>query len=167
MSIFHDNIGTGVSNVTITLNGLGSSLTAGRQSDVVTVVDGSNRVPDAIDFEVSLTLAAGTPANDKAAYVFIARSVDGSDHEVGPPAVGASDAAFTFSSSPVGSSALPTDLHLLGVVPFNLTGEVRRRAFRLFAPPAKFAIVVLNYSGVALAGSGNSIQYRARNAESV
>jgi hypothetical protein len=149
-------------SATITLTSLASSATAGRQSDVITLVDGSARVPPMIDVEFVAALTTGTLANDKAAYLFMARSLDETNYEVGPPAVGASDAAFSFSFAPVGSSALPTDLYLVGAVTFNAQSETRRRVFRVAAPAAKFAFVVLNYSGIALASSGSSVKFRKR-----
>lgn len=128
----------------------------------MTLIDGNNNVPEAINVDVQLTLTTGTLGNDQCAYVFAARSVDGTNFEAGPPAIGATDAAFTFSDSPVGASPLPTDMILLGVIPFNAQSQARRKIFTLYAPTAKFAIVILNYSGIALASSGNSVQYRSR-----
>lgn len=150
-----------VATATITLGSLASSATAGRQSSVETLIN-SNRVPPILDIELVLALTTGTLANDKAAYLFIAKSLDESTYEVGPPAIGASDAAFTFSNSPVGTSALPTDLQLVGAITFNAQSETRRRVFQLRNPPPKFAFVVLNYSGIALASSGSSLKYRKR-----
>jgi hypothetical protein len=163
MSTVYDLLdGTGnIVTATITLANLASSATAGRQSDVVTLIS-SNRVPPILDIEFVAALTTGTVANDKAAYLFMARSLDESTYEVGPPAIGASDAAFTFSNSPVGTSALPTDLQLIGAITFNAQSETRRRVFQVRNPPAKFGFVVLNYSGIAFASSGSSVKYRKR-----
>jgi|GEM_PF-4619887 len=148
--------------VPITLTSLPSSATAGWQSDVITLIDGSNRVPPSIDIIATFALTTGTLANDKSAYLYAARSFDETTYEVGPPAVGASDAAFTFTNSPVGTSPLPTDLYLVGEVTFNGQSETRRRTFRMFAPPPKLALIVLNYSGIAFASSGSGIKIRKR-----
>jgi hypothetical protein len=51
-------------------------------------------------------------------------------------------------------------LTLVGVLPFNAQSEVRRRLFKIWNPPPKFAFVVLNYCGIAFASSGNSLKYR-------
>lgn len=147
---------------TITLASLASSATAGRQSSVVTLIGVDNRVPPMIDIELTAVLTTGTLANDKAIYLFMARSLDETNYEVGPPAPGASDAAFTFTNSPVGSSALPTDLQLVGVITFNAQSETRRKTFRVTAPPAKFVLVALNYSGIALAAAGSGVKIRHR-----
>lgn len=160
-----DNLGSGTVVATITLSGLASSATAGRQSTPVSLLDGNNDVPIAVDLDVSLTLGTGTLGGDRAVYLWVARSVDGINFESGPPTTGPADAAFTFASSPVGSSPLPTDLYYLGAIPFNLgSGESRRKVFRIAAPTANFALVVLNYSGITL--SAGSVQYRKRFGDS-
>jgi hypothetical protein len=149
---------------TITLTSLASSATAGRQSSVITLVDGNQRVPPIIDIDFWCKLATGTVANDKSAYLFMARSVDETNYESGPPNVGASDAAFTFSNSPVGTTPLPTDLRLIGSITFNAQSEAHRHQFQIVAPPPKLVFVVLNYSGIAFTstGSDHGIQIRKR-----
>jgi len=167
MAVFHDKLDTtgNIITATITLAALASSATVGRQSSEITLIDGSQRVPPMLDIEFTAAVGAGTLAVDKAAYLWAARSSDESVYEVGPPVVGVSDAGFTFTNSPVGTSPLPTDLFLLGALTFNAASETRRRIFRLFNPPAKLVLVVLNYSGIALASG--SVKLRKRWPESV
>jgi hypothetical protein len=157
---FNDNLGSAATPVTITATTLASSATVGRQSDAITLLDGNKNVPQAIDVELSFTLNTGTIGSDKAAYLFAARSTDETNYEVGPPAVGASDAGFTFSNSPVGTTPLPTDLILVGAITANAQSEVHRKMFRMVAPPAKLVFVVLNFTGIAFTAC--AIQYRKR-----
>ena len=162
---FTDNLGSGATSITMTLNSLASSATAGRQSSAVTLIDGNNNVPQAIEIDAAISWTTGTAANDKAIYFFLARSIDGTNYESGPPAVGTSDAAFTFSNSPVGTSPSATDLLYLGAIAIVGQSESHRKVFRVFSPPAKFILIALNYSGIALASSGNSVQYRVRQGD--
>ena len=155
-----DNLGAAATAVTITAATLASSSTVGRQSNVVTLLDVNNDVPLALDVELAFSIAATTPANDKAVYLFAARATDGTNFEAGPPNVGAADAPFTFANPPVGPSPLATDFFLVGIVPVNAAGESRRKTFRLFGPTAKLVFVVLNFSGAALTAC--ALQYRAR-----
>lgn len=162
---FTDNLGSAATSVTLAAGAqtLASSATAGTQSDPVTLLDGNNNVPQAIDVELSFTLTTGTIANDKAVYLFAARSTDGTNYEPGPPAVGGSAAAFTFSNSPVGTSALPTDMILVGAITANAQSEIHRKTFRMAAPPPKCVFVILNFTGIAFTAC--ALQYRARKGD--
>lgn len=168
-TVFHHKLGSSATAATITLASLGSSTTVGQQSDAITIIDGSNRVPEYIDIDFWAKVTTGSLANDKSVTLWVARSVDGTSYEAGPPAVGASNTGFTFASAPVGSSALPTGLLLVGGITFNAQSEAHRKMFRLWAPPAKLVFVVLNSSGIALTGTAgdHGIQYRTRQGEGV
>lgn len=139
--------------LTITLNSLASSATAGRES---TAVDNTtNRYLDAL-VQVTVTLQTGTPANDKGVYVYAYGSEDGTvytDNATG------SDAAITLRD--------PSALVLIGFIPCPDSGGVTyesspiavARAFggRL---PRKWGIVVRNYTNVALhASAGNAATF--------
>lgn len=157
---FSRNIGSGETAVTFTsLNSLANSATVGAQAAAITLVDGNNNVPFAVDFELTVTGATGTIANDKAVYLFLARSIGGTNFEVGPPAIANSDSGFTFTSAP---STLPTSMLQLGAITFNAASTLYRCTFTLWDPPAKIIPVVLNYTGIALAASGNALTYRMR-----
>ena len=157
-----DQVGSGATSATITLASLASSSTAGRQSTTITLIDGNNNVPQIVDFLVTLKLTTGTLSGDSAAYIWASRSFDNSNFEQGPPAPGASDAAFTFSNSPVGTSPFATDLLLLGAITFNAQSETHAKLLRMYAPPEYVTLIVLNYSGIALNSTGNSITYIKR-----
>lgn len=138
--------------LTITLNSLAHSTTAGRQS---TVVDNSSDL--ALDAHVTViaAMAAGTPGVDKAIYVFAFGSEDGTNY--GDPA-GASDAAITLRS--------PTNLRLIGVISTPDAGALTYKSQPMSVAaafggilPRKWGIVVQNMTNVAFASSGCSASY--------
>jgi hypothetical protein len=145
--------GTANQSLTMTLNSLASSLTAARQSAEV-----SNATPLSLDALVFLTLVIGTGtiANDQCAYVYAFGTVD--DGTTRTEGAGASDAAITLFN--------PTNLPLIGVVNMPTASSTYRagpfsvaRAFGGILP-ARWGIVVRNYCGIALSGSGNSAIYQ-------
>lgn len=142
-------------SMTITLNSLASSGTAGRQS---TVVDNSSTKYDDALLEVSVAYPNSAPANDKAVYVFAFGSTDGSNY---PESLTATDAAFTIAGV---AGALTTSLSPIGVLmPIQNTTK-RYGPFSVAKGfdgilPQKWGIVVLNYSGQTLSASNNSVQY--------
>jgi hypothetical protein len=155
-----DNIGASATAITITAAAtLANSTIVGAQSAAVTMVDGNNNVPQAVDIEVAPALGTGTLSGDKTAYFWLAESIDGSNYSGGNPAVSGSDAGYTFANAPVGASALPTPLRFLGAITFNAQSQSLRRNFRVYGVRAKMVLVVLNYSGIAF--SSFSAQYRA------
>lgn len=166
---FYDNLGSAATSATITLASLATSATAGRQSDAITFLDGSNNVPRAIDVVLTAKVTSGTIANDKTVYLFLAQSVDGTNYDQGPPAVGASDAAFTFTNSPIGTSPLPTGLRFIGAITFNAQNESQTKTFAVRNVPPKGVFVVMNYTGIALTSTAgdHSLKYRVRNPQAV
>jgi hypothetical protein len=128
----------------ITCSGaIASSGTVGRQS---TVIDNStNLMLDAL-VELNVAYPNSAPANDKAIYIYAFASLDGTNF---PEGLGASDAGFTFQGA---AGALTSALRLLGVVPAVQNVTARYGPFAV-APafggilPAKWGIIVLNYSG--------------------
>jgi hypothetical protein len=139
------------SALTITLNSLATSATVGRASTAVD--NSSNLYLDAL-IEVTLALTTGTIGSDKAVYVYGYGSVDGTNYS---EAVTGSDAGYTIDN--------PSGLPLLGVVPFAAQSLTRRsRPLSVAAGfggvlPLKWGIVVVNFTGIALAGSGNSAAF--------
>jgi hypothetical protein len=99
-------------------------------------------------------LTTGTIAGDKCVYVYGYGSIDGSNYS---EAVTGSDAGYTIDA--------PTGLSLLGVIPFAAQSLTRRsRPLSVAAGfggilPLKWGIVVVNNTGIALAGSGNSAAF--------
>ena len=132
--------------ITITLNGLASSATAGRES---TAID--NTINKFLDALVTVTLKAADAAlaNDKAAYVYAYGSEDGVNYS--DLATGL-DAAHTPKVSPL-IKVIPLEQNVSQRVIFAIAqafGEIM---------PRKWGIIVRNYSGQALATAGNSVSY--------
>jgi hypothetical protein len=138
--------------ITITLNSLASSATAGRESTAVD--NGTDKFSDAL-LSVSAKLAAGTPANDKAIYVYGYASEDGTNYT--DPATGA-DAAVT-------TVRVPTNLVLIGVIMAPDSGALTYKGVFSVAKafggvlPRKWGVVIRNYTGVAFDTTGNSVTY--------
>lgn len=138
-------------SITCTLNSLASSQTVGRAS---TAVDNTtNLYVDAL-VSLILPLAAGAPASDKALYVYAYGTTDLAAYTEG---VTGTDASFTTNN--------PTELPLIGVVPMPTGGVTYQPGpFSVAAAfggilPAKWGIVVVNFSGLALGSSGASANY--------
>lgn len=148
-------------SITITLNSLASSSSAGRES--ASIDNATNRYEDA-EVQVVAALATGSPANDKAIYVYVWGSEDGSN--IADNATG-SDAAITLRS--------PTNLLLATVIPCPDSGGLTykskvfsvAKALGLTYLPRKWGIVVQNYTGLAFAGSGCSASYTGKNQQGV
>lgn len=146
--------GTSNQAITITLNSLASSATAGRES---TVIDNtSNLFRDALVTVKIKMPASGTPADSKAVYVYAYATADGgssySDGATG------SDAAFTHSDPPnlklIGIVSCPANTNTYTGGPFSVA-----QAFG-GTLPAKWGIVVRNHTGLTLDSSGNSAHYQ-------
>lgn len=139
-------------SLTITLNSLASSATAGRESTVVS--NTTNKYLDAL-VEVLISFPNSAPANDKTIYVWAYAAVDAANYTGG--CTGA-DAAYTRQN--------PTVLVLLGTIPVPTQNiSYRSRPFSVAAAfggvlPEKWGIVVQNYAGQTLNGSGCSAQYQ-------
>lgn len=139
--------------ITITLNSLATSATAGRESTAVD--NSSNLYLDAL-VTIILDIATGTIANDKAAYVWAYGSEDGTNYSGN---VTGSDAAITLDD--------PTPLKLVQVIPMPTAGtsdKIYKAVFSIGQAfggvlPRKWGIVVRNYCGINLAASGNSASY--------
>ncbi len=136
--------------ITITLANLASSATAGRES---TVVDNSaNKFLDAL-VTVILNVITGVIVNDKAAYIWVYGSEDGTiytDNATG------TDAAITPED--------PTCLRLVQVIPIPTSLKAYEVVFSIAQAfggvlPRKWGIVVRNYCGLALAATGSSASY--------
>jgi hypothetical protein len=139
--------------ITITLNSLASSATAGRES---TVIDNTvNLFYDAL-VQVILSFPNLAPANDKAVYVYAYASANGGTNYTGG-ATG-TDAAYTQDD--------PTVLRLIGVIPVPTQNKSYvggpfsvAQAFGGVLP-ASWGLFVRNYAGQTLNASGNSAFYQ-------
>ena len=147
-------------NLTITnLNSLASSATAGWQS---IRIDNTSEL--AIDFEIGikLTMANTAPANDKAVYLYIAPCYyDGSTWYQGDGGTatlpGGAEGTYTIAS--------PNDLKLLGVLNYTTQQMVLQGTFLLsnvfgMSIPQGFQIIIVNYTGAAIAASANRVAVR-------
>lgn len=142
------------------LNSLANSATVGWQSDRV-----DNLTTKALDYEilVELDLASTAPANDMCVYVFAVPWVyDGSTWH---PADGgtATRPSGSQSSYTIGTNH---NLRPLMTLAYTATGQVVSDVRPLSAAfggvmPDGWSLVIVNYSGAALAASANVLAYRS------
>lgn len=137
-------------SLTITLNSLASSATAGRES---TYVDNATNLY--LDAMVTLALSYinSATANDKTVYVW-AYGYDNTSAYTG--GVTGSDAAYTRKD--------PTSLRLIGTAFATLNTTDLAGPFSVAAAfggilPVRWGIVVQNYTGQTLQSSGNSASF--------
>ena len=145
-----------VQSMTVTnLHSLASSQTAGWQSAVVD--NTTDLYLDAL-VQVVLDFANTAPANDKAAYVY---AYGGLDTTYTDPASG-SEGAITLTN--IGTTG--NNIRLIGTLAYETADAViESQPFSVAAAfggvlPPKWGIVIMNYTGAALAASGNSVSYR-------
>lgn len=145
-----------VNSMTVTaLHSLASSATAGWQS---AVVDNSSDVYEDAHVQVVLDFANTAPANDKCVYVM---AYAGLETTYTNPASGSEGTITLTSITNTGQN-----LRLIGIIPYTTQDEVAESAVMSVAAvfggllPYKWGIVILNYSGAALAGSGNTVKWR-------
>jgi hypothetical protein len=137
------------------LQSLANSPTAGWQSDVVD--NTTDLYLDAL-VQVVLDFANTAPANDKAAYVF---AYGGLTTTYTNPVTGTQG---TITLTTIVSTQ--QNLKLVGVLAYNTADEVVESqplsvaaAFGGILPP-KWGLVIMNYSGAALAAAGNTVKWR-------
>lgn len=140
-----------VQTMTVTnLHSLASSATVGWQSAVVD--NGTNKYLDAL-VQVVLDFANTAPANDQAAYVY---AYSGLETTYTNPCSG-SEAGVTLVA--------PFLVTLVGVINYNTQDEVAESQVMSVAAafdgilPEKWGLVIINYSGAALAASGNTVKW--------
>lgn len=138
------------------LHSKASSATTGWQS--AQVDNTSDLALDALVMVV-LDFANTAPANDKCAYVYAAGATD--TGVLTNPASG-TEGSITLVDITANAQALK----LIGTVPYTTQDEVAEAgpfsvalAFGGILPPY-WSIVIMNYSGAALAASGNTVKYR-------
>lgn len=150
-------------DMTVTaLNSLANSATVGWQSDRVTT---STELDTLIS--IKLDMANTAPTNDKTVYVYIcAWYYDGTTWYA---------SSLGTTTLPTGSqgtctiaSAAPNNLKLLGVLSYSAADMVLQDSFLLSNAfgsnmPDGWSIVVINYSGAAVAASGNKLMYKTIN----
>ena len=147
--------------LTITLNALAASATAGRAS--VEVDNTSTKYLDAL---VQVKVTVGTVSGNKVVNVYAYGTVDETNigytgHNGGITGV---DAAYTLVE--------PTMLRLIGTLPCP-TSSVAHVSMPMSVAaafggvlPEKWGLFLINDTGAALAGSGNAVYYRGIYASS-
>ena len=152
-------------SLTITnLNSLASSATAGWQSARI-----DNTSTLALDYEivVKLDMANTAPANDKSVYVFISPAVVDSS---GPTWYQADGGTTTLPGGSEGTYTIAgttatNNLDLIRALAYTTQDQVIQAVFRLSdiysTMPDGFQIIIVNFSGAAIAASGNVVAYRA------
>ena len=154
------NYGTHTALTITHLNSLASSQTAGWQSAGI-----NNTSTAATDYEISikLTMADTAPANDKAVYVYVCPAYyDGSTWYY------SDGGTTTLPSGTEGTYtiALPNDLVLVAVLNYTAQKMVLQKTFTIGAAlgyviPDGFSIIIINYTGAAIAATGNMVAYKA------
>ena len=143
------------------LNSLGNSATIGWQSDRV-----SNLSTLALDYEIliRLDMANTAPANDRAVYVFISPAVfDGStwyQADGGTTTLpSGTQGAYT-----IAGTTTTNNLDLLRALSYTTADQVIQATLRLSdlydTMPDGFSIIIVNFTGAAVAASGNIVAYR-------
>jgi hypothetical protein len=147
------------SSTSLTVTGLASlanSATVGWQSDKI-----DNTTTKAVDYLIDLTfpMAAGTPANDKTVYVYVCPAYyDGSSwyYTDGGTATlpSGSNSAYTIGTS--------SNLFLLKSMQYTTSGQTIQGVLSLSQTfgstlPHGFSLIIVNYSGIAMAASGVKI----------
>jgi hypothetical protein len=154
--------GTDTSMTVTALNSLANSATAGWQS--IRVSNVSTRAKDYI-IGIKLTMANTAPGNDKAAYVYICPFWTS---DAGTTWYAASQGTTTLPTGAEGTTTIasPNNLRLLGVLNYTTQNMVLQDTFRLSdvfgtTMPQGFSIIVINFTGAAIAASTNLVSYTA------
>lgn len=140
------------------LNSLANSATAGWKSTRV-----ENIATLALDYEifVKLTMANTAPANDKGVYVYICPWYTPDGGTTWYSATGGTTTVIT-SADAAYTIASPNDLILLGVMNYTTQNMVLQKSFLLSNAfgnnmPDGFSIIIINFSGAAVAASTNLV----------
>ena len=152
----YDSTITRVSMTVTNLNSLANSAAIGWGSDSVT----NYRKATDYRINVTLTMANTAPANDRAAYVYIVPLYNNNG---------------TFETSMQGTTtapsltqgattiATPNNLRLLGVLSYTTQNMILRDTWSLSeifpVMPDGFKIIIINFTGAAVAASGNQVNY--------
>jgi hypothetical protein len=139
--------------LTITLNSLTASTTAGRQA---TIVDNSSNLYDDVLVTVIISTSASAIGSSKTVTVYVSGSEDGTNYDQDDNAMGASDAAYTINN--------PSNLKIGTIMYCPTSSKVYNATFSLAqlwggVLPRKWTIVVCNDTNQSLLSSGNSASY--------
>ena len=162
-SSIKDNRGSHTALTTTNLAALANSATVGWQSQKVDLVD------TALDYEifVKLTMQAGAPANDKAAYVYVCPFYyDGTNYYA------ASQGTTTLPTGAQGASTIasPNNLRLLGVLSYTTSAMTLQDTFLISncfgaEMPDAFSIIIINFTGATTNATvaNNVVAYKTIN----
>jgi hypothetical protein len=153
---------------TTNLQSLATSATAGWGSAVV-----DNTTTLYLDALVQVVLPAVNtlPANDKALYVFAYAGSNSTDlTTTGAASSGAPGTQGGLFFPDITTN--PQNLPLIGVIPYvSLNTKIVSPEFSVARPfgvlPPFWGVAIVNYSGMTLAASGNTVKYRGVYATSV
>ncbi len=130
--------GTSTSITNTSLTTLASSATAGWQSNAI---DNTSDLALGVVITVSVTLASGSPANDKTVYVYVYESEDGTNYTDN-----ATGSVGTLTRND------PTNFKLLGTIATPTSGALTYKQMFFYAPPVmprKWGLYINNFSGLA------------------
>ena len=146
--------GTSVAMNINNLNGLANSATAGWQS---ARVDNTTEKAAEFDVNVKIGLANTAAANDKALYIYLVRwYYDGSTWY--PGSDGGTATLPSGSGGPYTIGATH-NLTLIKALNYTATSQVVQGQFTVKDPGHGWSLVVINYTGAAILGYGNVINY--------
>ena len=124
--------------------GLASSATVGRSS---AAIDNTTNLYDDALVTVQIKTGAGAPTSDKAVYVYVYGSEDGTNYEQEESNSPAGDASYTINS--------PTIFKLAATIPVVTAAKTYLKTFtvaKFFGGilPRKWGIIIVNFTGQAL-----------------
>ena len=162
-SSIKDSRGTHTALTTTNLASLANSATVGWQSERV------NLTATALDYEifVKLTMQAGAPASDKAAYVYVCPF-----YHYGTNYYAASQGTATLPTGTQGATTIasPNNLRLLGVLSYTTTTMVLQDTFLISncfgaEMPDSFSIIIINFTGATTNATvaNNVVAYKTIN----
>lgn len=141
-------------------NSLANSTTTGAASSAAATTSTANNVVDAL-VRLRISVGAITPSASTNIIIYCYGSEDGTNFE-GPTTGATERLAGTDSAITLGSSS--NNLRFLGTINCHTASLIYDKMFNIAAAfggtlPRKWAIVIQNQTGVALASSGHSINY--------
>ena len=124
--------------------GLASSATVGRCS---TAVDNTTNLFDDAIVTVSIKTGSGSMANDKAVYIYVYGSEDGTNYEEEESNSPATDGSYTINA--------PTIFRGPIVIPVLTAAKIYTKVFTVAnmfggVMPRKWGIIIINFTGQAL-----------------
>jgi len=141
------------------LNSLGNSITAGWHSVLI-----DNRTTKALDYQINVKLdfAATAKANDEAVYVYIIPAYNDGAWNLNDGGTATLPAA-TEGTYTVGTQH---NFVLAAVIHYEATGQVVQKTFNIGAALGYrmvdgFSVYILNFTGAAIAASGNEVNYKS------